>query len=153
MASLRALECPVAVADTGSITQAALLCAKPDRGAARPGHPRVAPPLPAPENGPIIWLDQALTAAGVRPEPAMMTAGTAAAPQLAAAGLGIAVSLVSAVSTDFPGVVRPFSPRWVRQLVAVTPEEPDPLLARFLGYLRKRGLRVPRGVRTQIEQS
>lgn len=107
----------------------------------------------APENGLSTWLDQAFATAGVRPEPVMRTAVTTAAPQLAAAGLGIAISPVSAISTDLPGAVRPFSPRWVRQLVAVTSAEPDPLLARFLGDLRRRGLRVPSGVRTQLAKS
>ena len=104
----------------------------------------------APENGLSAWLDQSLTTAGVRPEPVMRTSVTAAAPQLAAAGLGIAISPVSAVSAGFPGAVRSFSPRWVRQLVAVTPAEPDPLAARFIDNLRNRGVRVPSDVRTQL---
>jgi DNA-binding transcriptional LysR family regulator len=104
----------------------------------------------APENGLSAWLDRALTAAGVRPEPVMRTSVTAAAPQLAAAGLGLAVCPVSAVSAGFPGAVRSFSPRWSRQLVAVTPAAPDPLAARFIATLRTRGVRVPRDVRTQL---
>jgi len=104
----------------------------------------------APENGLSAWLDQSLTRAGVRPEPVMRTSVTAAAPQLAAAGLGVAISPVSAVSAGFPGAVRSFSPRWVRQLVAVTPAAPDPLAARFIGNLRNRGVRVPSDVRSQL---
>jgi hypothetical protein len=60
------------------------------------------------------------------------------------------VSPVSAVSAGFPGVVRSFSPRWVRQLVAVTPAALDPLAARFVDNLRTRGVRVPSDVRTQL---
>ncbi|WP_250846116.1 hypothetical protein [Streptomyces violaceusniger] len=82
----------------------------------------------------------------------MRTSVTTAAPQLAAAGLGIAVCPVSAVSDGFPGAVRPFSPRWIRQLVAVTSGEPDPLVARFIGNLRSHGVRVPRGVRAQLAE-
>ena len=104
----------------------------------------------APDNALSIWLDRALTRAGVRPEPVMRTSVTTAAPQLAAAGLGVAVSPVSAVSAGFPGAVRSFSPRWVRQLVAVTPAAPDPLAARFIDDLRTRGVRVPSDVRTQL---
>ena len=104
----------------------------------------------APENGLSAWLDRALTKAGVRPEPVMRTAVTVAAPQLAAAGLGVAVCPVSAISAGFPGAVRSFSPAWIRQLVVVTPSTPDPLAARFIANLRKHGVRVPRDVRTQL---
>jgi DNA-binding transcriptional LysR family regulator len=75
---------------------------------------------------------------------------TAAAPQLAAAGLGIAVCPVSAVSAGFPGAVRSFAPRWIRQLAAVTPDAPDPLAARFINDLRTRGMHVPSDVRAQL---
>jgi DNA-binding transcriptional LysR family regulator len=104
----------------------------------------------APENGLSAWLDRSLTKAGVRPEPVMRTAVTAAAPQLAAAGLGVAVCPVSAISEGFPGAVRSFSPRWIRQLAAVTPAAPDPLAAQFIGNLRSHGVHVPRDVRTQL---
>ncbi|MGW7615207.1 LysR family transcriptional regulator [Streptomyces antimycoticus] len=106
----------------------------------------------APDNGLSAWLDQSFARAGVRLEPVMRTSVTTAAPQLAAAGLGIAVCPVSAVSDGFPGAVRPFSPRWIRQLVAVTSGEPDPLVARFIGNLRSHGVRVPRGVRAQLAE-
>ncbi|WP_253208850.1 LysR family transcriptional regulator substrate-binding protein [Streptomyces niphimycinicus] len=104
----------------------------------------------APDNGLGAWLDQSFARAGVRLETVMRTSVTTAAPQLAAAGPGIAVCPVSAVGDGFPGAVRPFSPRWIRQLVAVTAGEPDPLVARFIGNLRSHGVRVPRGVRTQL---
>ncbi len=104
----------------------------------------------APGNGLSSWLDWSLSAAGVRLKPVLRTSVTSAAPQLAAAGLGIAISPVSAVSAGFPGVVRSFSPRWARQLVAVTAGEPDPLAARFIADLRARGVRVPRDVRNQL---
>ncbi|MEU8228677.1 LysR family transcriptional regulator [Actinoplanes sp. NPDC048967] len=105
----------------------------------------------APDNSLSSWLDRSLSAAGLRLEPVVRTSVTSAAPQLAAAGLGIAISPVSAVSAGFPGVVRSFSPRWTRQLVAVTPGEPDPLAARFIADLRARGVRVPRDVRNQLD--
>jgi DNA-binding transcriptional LysR family regulator len=101
-------------------------------------------------NGLSSWLDEAFAAAGVRPQVAMRTSVTAAAPQLAAAGLGVAVSPVSAVSTGFAGIVRSFSPRWTRQLVAVTPSTPDPLAARFIGDLRRRGVHIPSAVKAQL---
>ncbi|MEV7081620.1 LysR family transcriptional regulator [Streptomyces sp. NPDC093516] len=97
------------------------------------------------------WLDQSFARAGVHPEAVMRTSVTATAPQLAAAGLGVAVCPVSALSGGFPGVVRAFSPRWTRQLMAVTSAEPDPLVARFIAGLRRRGVRVPRSVQTQLD--
>ena len=106
----------------------------------------------AAENGLSAWLDQAFAAAGVHPETVFRTAVTTAAPQLAAAGLGVAVCPVSAISDGFPGAVRSFSPRWVRQLVAVTPAAPDPLSARFIGNLRRHGVHVPLSVRTQLSK-
>jgi DNA-binding transcriptional LysR family regulator len=104
----------------------------------------------SPENGLSGWLDRSLAAAGIHTETVMRTAVTAAAPQLAAAGLGVAVCPVSAVSAGFPGAVRSFSPRWVRQLGAVTAAPPDPLTARFIGNLRTRGVHVPSDVRAQL---
>ncbi len=107
----------------------------------------------APDNGLSTWLDRSLTKAGVRPEPVMRTSVTAAAPQLAAAGLGVAVCPVSAISAGFPGAVRSFSPRWARQLVAVTPASLDPLAARFIASMRRYGVRVPRDVRAQLVEA
>lgn len=103
-----------------------------------------------PENGLSGWLDRSLTTAGVHTETVMRTAAGAAAPQLAAAGLGVAICPVSAISAGFPGAVRSFSPRWVRKLVAVTPTKPDPLTARFIGDLKTRGVHVPSDVRSQL---
>jgi DNA-binding transcriptional LysR family regulator len=104
----------------------------------------------APENGLRDWLDRSFADAGVRPEPVMSTSITAAAPQLAAAGLGVCVTPVSAVSAGLPAAIRSFSPKWVRQLIAVTPAPPDPLSARFITDLRTRGVRVPRDVARQL---
>ncbi|MFC5060730.1 LysR family transcriptional regulator [Actinomycetospora atypica] len=101
-------------------------------------------------NGLSAWLDEALSRAGVRPETVMRTAVTTAAPHLAAAGLGVAVCPVSAVSAGFPGAVRSFSPRWTRQLVALTASGPDQLTARFIADLRARGVHVPADVRSQL---
>ena len=105
----------------------------------------------APENGLRDWLDRSLADAGVRAEPVMSTSITAAAPQLAAAGLGVSITPVSAVSAGLPAAIRSFSPKWVRQLIAVTPARPDPLSARFITDLRARGVRVPRDVVLQLD--
>lgn len=94
----------------------------------------------APENGLSTWLDAALAKAGVRPDPVMRTSVTSAAPQLAAAGLGVAVCPASALITGFTGVVRSFSPRWIRRLDAVSPFTPDALTALFISSLRSHGV-------------
>lgn len=104
----------------------------------------------APDNGLHDWLDRSLAEAGVLPQPVMNTSITAAAPQLAAAGMGVSITPVSAVSAGLPATIRSFSPKWVRQLIAVTPAQPDPLSARFITDLRTRGVRVPRDVARQL---
>lgn len=100
----------------------------------------------APTNGLSAWLDRALAQAGVRVATVMQTAVTSAAPQLAAAGLGVAVCPISAVTPGFQGAVVPFAPRWTRTLLAVTPGAPDPLAARFIAGLRASGVPVPDGL-------
>ena len=97
------------------------------------------------------WLDHALAQAGIQVTTVMRTAVTSAAPQLAAAGLGVAICPVSALAAGFEGAVRSFSPRWTRTLLAVTPGEPDPLVARFVADLRASGVPVPDGVREQLD--
>ncbi|MET3808223.1 DNA-binding transcriptional LysR family regulator [Nakamurella sp. UYEF19] len=107
----------------------------------------------APDNGLREWLDRSLAEAGVRPEPVMSTSITSAAPQLAAAGMGVSITPVSAVTAGLPATIRSFSPKWVRQLLAVTQAQPDPLSARFITDLHTRGVRVPRDVLRQLDGS
>src|SRR4051812_1353572 len=59
----------------------------------------------APDNGLRDWLDRSLADAGVWAEPVMSTSITAAAPQLAAAGMGVAITPVSAVSAGLPAAI------------------------------------------------
>jgi DNA-binding transcriptional LysR family regulator len=102
------------------------------------------------DNGLSVWLDQSLAQAGVQPTTVMRTAVTAIAPQLAAAGMGVAVTPVSALGDGFPGAVRSFSPGWFRDLVVLTLAEPETLAARFIDDLRRVGVRVPPGVAAQL---
>lgn len=95
------------------------------------------------DNGLSVWLDRHLADAGVRVDPVMRTSVTATAPQLAAAGLGIAVCPASAVSPGLHAAVRPFLPRWTRALVVLTPAAPDALAAKFIADLTERGVPVP----------
>lgn len=104
----------------------------------------------APSNGLSGWLDHALAQAGVRIQPVIQTAVTSAAPQLAAAGLGVAICPVSALAPGFAGAARPFAPPWTRTLVAATAGEPDPLTARFIAELAANGVPVPDDVRSQL---
>lgn len=92
----------------------------------------------APENSLSGWLDRALARSGSRPVVRVRTAVTAAAPQLAAAGLGVAVCPASAVPDGLAAAVLPFDPPWSRDLVAVTPGAPTGLVARFVRDLRLR---------------
>lgn len=104
----------------------------------------------AQDNGLSTWLDWHLATAGVRPEPVIRTSTSTSAPALAAAGLGVAVCPTSALGDGFTGAARSFSPRWVRQLVAVTRTAPDPLVARFTDDLRVHGVPMPPGVQAQL---
>jgi len=104
----------------------------------------------AQDNGLSDWLDHVLARHGVRTKVVMRTSITSAVPQLAAAGLGVAVTPVSAVSAGLPASVRPFTPRWTRQLVAVTPTLADPLAAQFVAHLARRGVRPPDDVTRQL---
>lgn len=90
----------------------------------------------APENSLSGWLDRTFARDGVRPVVIMRTAVTAAAPQLAAAGLGVAVCPASAVPAGLLGSVRSFAPRWTRSLIAATPAVPEGLVARFIDDVR-----------------
>lgn len=104
----------------------------------------------APDNGLSAWLDRALVRADVHLETVMQTSVTSVAPQLAAAGLGVAICPVSALTAGFRGAVRRFAPRWTRTLMAATPGDPDPLAARFIADLRATGVPVPDDVRDQL---
>jgi DNA-binding transcriptional LysR family regulator len=97
----------------------------------------------APENELGAWIEQTLARAGVRAQTAMRTTVTTTAPQLAAAGLGVAVCPVGAIGAGFSGRVRSFTPRWVRPLSAVTRDQPESVVARFIADLKKSGLPLP----------
>ena len=96
------------------------------------------------------WLDGVFARAGVRPEIAMKTSVTTTAPELAAAGLGIAVCPVSTITSGFSGRVRSFSPRLLRPIMAVTAAEPDASVKKFAEHLRDRGIRIPRKIQDQL---
>jgi DNA-binding transcriptional LysR family regulator len=89
----------------------------------------------APENGLSEILDQAAAAAGFRPRAAVRTEQTAAAPLLAAAGLGLALVPANILPADYPGQVRRPAPPIRRELVAYGRQRPDPMAAAFTTHL------------------
>jgi DNA-binding transcriptional LysR family regulator len=103
-----------------------------------------------PENRLGNWIESHLEDVDLRESVVVRTAVTTHAPQLAAAGLGVTVVPVSAITAGFPGAVRPFEPRWTRRLVAMTTTPRDPLAAQLVSDLRSTGLRVPADITHQL---
>jgi DNA-binding transcriptional LysR family regulator len=98
------------------------------------------------------WIESHLEDVDLRESVVARTAVTTHAPQLAAAGLGVTVVPVSAISAGFSGAVRPFEPRWIRRLIATTAAPRDPLAAQLVSDLRGTGLRVPADIAQQLGQ-
>jgi DNA-binding transcriptional LysR family regulator len=91
----------------------------------------------APGNGLAELVDATCAAAGFRPRAAVRTEQTAAAPILAAAGLGPALVPANVLPARFDGrVLRPSVPVR-RTLVAYTRAAPDPLTTAFIETLVK----------------
>ncbi|MFE6843927.1 LysR family transcriptional regulator [Streptomyces sp. NPDC057686] len=89
----------------------------------------------APGNGLAEVVDQACATAGFRPRAAVRTEQTAAAPLLAATGLGPALVPESVLPPGFAGrVLRP-EPPVRRMLAAYARPHPDPLTTAFLDTL------------------
>lgn len=89
----------------------------------------------APGHGLADVLDRACGAVGFTPRAAVRTEQTAAAPLLAAAGLGPAMVPANMLPPNFDGAVRRPDPPLTRLLAAYTRTEPDPLTAAFIDVL------------------
>ncbi|MFE7564053.1 LysR family transcriptional regulator [Kitasatospora sp. NPDC057500] len=100
----------------------------------------------APGNGLADLLDAACAEAGFRPRAAVRTEQTAAAPLLAAAGLGPALVPANIVPAGFDGLVRRPEPPVRRPLVAYTRTRPDALTAAFVEILSRRACLLPEHV-------
>ncbi|MFF7456842.1 LysR family transcriptional regulator [Kitasatospora sp. NPDC008115] len=100
----------------------------------------------APGNGLADLLDAACAEAGFRPRAAVRTEQTAAAPLLAAAGLGPALVPANIVPNGFDGLVRRPEPPVRRPLVAYTRTRPDALTAAFVELLSRRACLLPEHV-------
>jgi DNA-binding transcriptional LysR family regulator len=97
----------------------------------------------APGHGLADVLDHVCAQAGFEPRIAVRTEQTAAAPALAAAGLGPALVPDNILPKDFDGHVLHLEPAVRRTLTAYTRGEPDPLAAAFIDVLfRSAGLRA-----------
>ena len=97
-----------------------------------------------PSNGNAIWVDEFATRRGVLlPQPALRTGSPRTAAQLAAAGMGVAIVPVSALTPRPDGTVRSFDPPELRDVIVIVAAPHDELVARFVADLKKRGLPVP----------
>ena len=96
----------------------------------------------APGHGLADVLDNACAQAGFEPRIAVRTEQTAAAPALAAAGLGPALVPDNILPKDFDGHILHPEPAVRRTLTAYTRGEPDPLAAAFIDVLLRSALVV-----------
>jgi hypothetical protein len=76
----------------------------------------------------------------VLPRPTLRTGSPRTAAQLAAAGLGVAIVPVSALTPCPDGVIRSFDPPELRDVVVIVAAPHDDLVRRFVGDVKERGL-------------
>ena len=104
-----------------------------------------------PGHGLADVLNLACAQAGFEPRAAIHTEQTAAAPALAAAGLGPALVPANILPASFDGhLLRP-DPPVCRTLTAYTRGEPDPLAAAFIDVLADHGQVLPPHVAKRLE--
>jgi len=95
-------------------------------------------------------LNRAAAQAGFEPRAAVHTEQTAAAPALAAAGLGPALVPANILPASFDGhLLRP-DPPVCRTLTAYTRGEPDPLAAAFIDVLARHAKLLPEHVARRL---
>jgi len=94
-----------------------------------------------PDNGFAVALDRLAAERGVvLPQPALRTGFPRTAAQLAAAGMGVTIVPVSAL-TPLPGAtIRSLDPPELRDVIAIVAAPHDELLRRFVCELKRRGL-------------
>lgn len=107
----------------------------------------------SPDNGLADVLDQAAAAAGFRPRAAVRTEQSAAAPVLAAAGLGPALVPANIIGADFDGQVLRPDPPVRRELAAYCRGDGDPLTAAFVTCLTTHAALMPDHVRALLPKS
>jgi DNA-binding transcriptional LysR family regulator len=97
------------------------------------------------DNGMAAWVDRfAAEREVILPRPALRTGSPRTAVQLAAAGMGVAIVPVSALTPWPDAIVRSFDPPELRDVIVVVAAPHDALVQRFVADLRHRGLPMPR---------
>jgi DNA-binding transcriptional LysR family regulator len=104
----------------------------------------------SPENGLADVLDRACASAGFQARAAVRTEQTAAAPMLAAAGLGPALVPANIIPRRFDGKLLRPDPPVHRTLTAYTRSGPDPLTAAFVDTLARKAVVLPDHVRRRL---
>jgi DNA-binding transcriptional LysR family regulator len=106
----------------------------------------------APGNGLSEVLDRACAADGFTPRAAVRTEQSAAAPMLAAAGLGPALVPANIIPPRFDGCLLRPQPAIRRPLAAYTRSGADPLAAAFIETLVRHACVLPAHVRREFER-
>ena len=97
------------------------------------------------DNGMALWVDQFAAEREVMlPRPALRTGSPRTAAQLAAAGMGVAIVPVSALTPRPDATIRPFDPPALRDVIVVVAAPHDALVRRFVADLKQGGLPMPR---------
>jgi len=103
-----------------------------------------------PDNGIEAWLAAVFSDHQVIPQPTLRTRQTVTAAQLASAGLGVALVPTTALPSSYSGAVRRLSPMLARDVVVLTAGDADPLVRKFAGDLRRRGLPVAKPIADRL---
>jgi DNA-binding transcriptional LysR family regulator len=104
-----------------------------------------------PDNGLSVWLDTLAAEHRIQFDPVLRTRSPRTAAGLAAAGLGVTIVPVSALTGGHQGTVRPLHPPVLRDIVVTVAAPVDELSRRFVSALRERGL--PDGGRAVFARS
>jgi DNA-binding transcriptional LysR family regulator len=99
------------------------------------------------DNGNATWVDEFAAERGVElSRPTLRTGSPRTAAQLAAAGMGVAIVPVSALTPMPDGIVRSFDPPELREVIVIVAAPHDDLVRRFVTALKQRGLPDSRGL-------
>jgi DNA-binding transcriptional LysR family regulator len=94
-----------------------------------------------PDNGMMAaYVDRLAAQHGVTLNPVLRSRSTRTAAQLAAAGMGVTIAPVSALTPRPTGVVRSLSPIVKYDVVAVVAAQSDPLVKLFVADVHRRGV-------------
>ncbi|HEY6497070.1 MAG TPA: LysR family transcriptional regulator [Trebonia sp.] len=97
------------------------------------------------DNGNASWVDEFAAQRDVElPAPTLRTGSPRTAAQLAAAGMGVAIVPISALTPMPDGIVRSFDPPELRDIIVIVAAPHDDLVRRFVAALKQRGLPRPR---------